>query len=169
MSRAIPLATLQALEAASSDEALIVFVTVTHETIDAPIRLVLDHADYLRNGALHRAAPFRLDLVNDDDRPPRSRFAFPAVNREALTRLAAVTAPARVDFEILAASAFDLSAAPRTERPGAAPLYAAHHLFLTDVTVDAETCSGTLRGWDYRQEMWPNVLATEALTPGVWP
>ncbi|MFZ1682103.1 MAG: DUF1833 family protein [Rhizobiaceae bacterium] len=167
--RTIPLVTLEQLQAASTDEALIVFVTVSHEAIEAPIRLVLDHADYLRDGALYRAAPFRLDLVNDDERPPRARFSFPAVNREALTRLAAVSAPARVDCEILAAASFDLGVNPRQEKPGAIPIYAARHLFLTDVSLDAAQCSGALRGWDYRQELWPNVLATQALTPGLWP
>ncbi len=167
--RTIPLVTLEKLQAASSDEALIAFATIEHEAIDQPIRLALDLADYLRDGALYRAAPFRLDLVNDDDRPPRARFAFPAVNRQALTRLAGVSDPARVTVEILAASAFDLSSEPRDQKPGATALYAARHLFLTDVTVDAASCAGTLRGWDYRQELWPNMLATQARCPGLWP
>lgn len=166
--RSVPLVTARALEAQTSDDPLIVFVAVAHETLDAPIRLVLDQVDYLRSGALYHASAFELALLSDDDSPPMTRFTFPAVDRQALTRLAGVTEPATVSFEVLAASAFDPSTDPREEKPGASAIYSATHLFLTDITVDAMSCEGTLRSWDYRQEAWPNLRATKAMAPGAW-
>lgn len=166
--RAIPLVTARALEGQSSGDPLILFVTVAHEKLDAPIRLVLDESDYLRGGALYHRSAFELALLTDEDSPPVTRFTFPAIDRQALTRLAGVTEPATVSFEVLAASAFDLSKEPREERPGATAIYSASNLFLTDVSVDAMACEGTLRSWDYRQEAWPNVRATMAIAPGAW-
>lgn len=166
--RSVPLVTARALEAQTSDDPLIVFVTIAHETLDAPIRLVLDGADHLRSGALHHKSAFELALLSDDDSPPVTRFTFPAVDRQALTRLAGVTEPATVSFEVLASSAFDQSTDPRQEKPDATAIYSATHLFLTEINVDAMSCEGTLRSWDYRQEAWPNLRATQAIAPGAW-
>lgn len=168
MARIIPLVTARALERASSDDALILLATIAHPFIDGPIRLANDLADWAVDGVVWRSSAFSLDLLGDGDAPPTARFAFPAVDRAALTRLAGVEEPARVDFQVWSAAAFDLSAEPRTATPGATPVYAARRLALADVTVDAATCSGTLRSWDYRQEAWPNLRATQARAPGAW-
>lgn len=168
MARPIPIVTRRALEQPSSAEALLTFVTISHETLDAPIRLVLDAEPYVAAGARHEASWFELTLLSDGEGPPTARFSFPAIDRQALARLESVVEPARVAFKIIAASAFDLSASPRIEKTTAVPIYTAESLFLTDVTLDAERCEGTVRSWDYRQEAWPNKRATQALAPGAW-
>jgi hypothetical protein len=168
--RVIPLITREALERSSSGDALLIFVTVTHPDMPDVIRLVTDGADYLRDGKTWHKSWFELDLLTDDETPPQARFRFPNVDRAAITMLAAVSNPAKVSFEVISAAWFDLTVEPRVVKPAVTveAAYDARHLFLTDITADAVQVEGTLRSWDYRQESWPDMRATEALLPGVY-
>lgn len=168
--RVIPVVTRRNLEASSSAEALLFFVTVTHPEMVDVIRLVTDGVDHVRDGATWHKSWFELDLLSDDESPPQARFRFPNVDRAAITMLRGVTGPARVRFEIVSADHFDPTTDPRTVKPGVTvtAAYTAAGLFLTDVTADAVQVEGTLRSWDYRQEAWPDRRATKDLLPGAY-
>jgi len=167
--RVVPIVTRESLERSSSGDAMLIFVAVTHPDLPDVIRLVTDGADYMRAALWHKSW-FELDLLADDERPPVARFRFPNVDRAAITMLARVSNPARVSFEVISSAWFDITAEPRTVKPGLTvePAYEARHLYLTDISADQVQVEGTLRSWDYRQEAWPGLRATESLLPGVY-
>ena len=176
--RAIPVISRRLLEQSSSGVPILVFVTVSHPTLETPIRLVVDGADYVVNGDTFHQSFFELDLLTDTEQPPQARFRFPNVDRTAITLLRRVSGPCRVEFALLPASWFDLTVEPRTVKtgltvtwsraPAGSLIYKAASLFLTEITADQSQVEGTLRSWDYRQESWPDKRTTQALTPGVF-
>lgn len=177
--RVIPIIAQRAAERSSSGNPVLIFVTVSHPTIETPIRLVVDGADYEVNGVTFHRSFFELDLLTDTESPPRARFRFPNVDREAITRLRMVSGPCRVEFALLPASYFDLTADPRVvksgltvtwarAKDGGSLIYKASALFLTEVTANQAQVEGTLRSWDYRQEQWPGKRSNQALLPGVY-
>lgn len=170
MARVVPVISRAEAERSSSGAAHLIFVEVSHPLMTEAVRLVVDGVDYLLNGGLWHRSSFELDLLTDEESPPRARFRFPNVDRRAIHMLEKVAEPAHVEFRVVTSSYFDLTADPRTVRPGmvAVPMYTARHLLLTDITADAVMVSGTLRSWDYRREMWPNRLAVRSLLPGAF-
>ena len=168
--RAIPVSVRELLEQSHSDDALLFFVTITHPELTGDIRLVIDGADYVIGGNTWHKSNFDLQLLNDSEGPPQATFRFPNVDRSATMMLRNVNGPARVIFDIYPASYFDLSADPRTVKNGVTltSVYTAQELFLVNVAISSTEVSGNLKSWDYRQENWPDVLATETLLPGVW-
>lgn len=178
MARTLEVLSRRLLELSSSSEQILVFASVTHPMVPTPIQLVLDGVDYVINGSTWHQSYFELTLLTDTEKPPQATFKFPNVDRAAITMLQNVSGPPRVEFALLASSYFDLTADPRTVKPGLtitwnrAPAgnltYLAQKLFLTNVTADQIQVQGTLRGWDYRQEAWPDMRATQVLLPGVF-
>ena len=64
---------------------------------------------------------------------------------------------------------FDLSVAPRVPLgPSVEHIYVARHLYLTDVEGDVLQLSGTIRWWEYTQESWPALRATQNRFPGLY-
>lgn len=170
MARVVPVISRAETERSSSGAAHLIFVAVSHPRMTDAIRLVVDGADYMIEGKRWHKSAFELDLLTDDETPPRAKFRFPNVDRRAIHMLERVAEPAHVEFRVVTSSYFDLTANPRTVRPGmiVQPMYTASHLLLTDITADAVMVSGTLRSWDYRREMWPNRLAVRSLLPGAF-
>lgn len=170
MARAIPALTREGLEGSASDDPLIVFAVVDHPDLIQKIRLVTDGVDYVLDGETYHKSYFLLDILTDDETPPRGRFRFPNVDRAAITMMRHVNGPPRVSLYVYSGSYWDITADPRTVLSGLTPTpaYAAERLFLTDITATAEEVEGTLRSWDYRQEAWPDKRATEDLLPGVF-
>jgi hypothetical protein len=170
MARTIPVASRQRMEDASDGDPTLLFVTIRHKTLIDPICLVLDGADYVIDGVTFHKSYFELELLTDDDKPPKATFTFPNVDRQPINLLANVVGPAMVDFKLIAASCFDLRVEPRMVKTGVTvdALYSASSLFLTDVQVDQVRVQGTLRGYDFRQEVWPSLRATQDRLPGVF-
>jgi hypothetical protein len=178
MTRTIPILAREYLEQESSPQAFLIFVEITHPEIEDVFNLVVDGADYIWDNTVGGTDPtkdwmasyFTLELLTDTESPPEAKFSFPNVNREAISKLADVSTPARVSFYVVPTSYFDLTVDPRTVLPGftVATVYAASALFLIGITANQISVDGTLRGWDYRQEQWPDKRSTKALTPGVY-
>lgn len=170
MARTVPVIAQRAHEKSSSPDADLVFVTITHPEMADTIRLVIDGADYVMDGATWSRSYFELDLVTDTEEPPRAQFSFPNVDRAAMNMLSRVNGPARVEFRIVSSAYFDLTVEPRTVKPGytVENTYQAQCLDLRDVTADDATVSGTLASRDLRQEVYPNKRVTKALLPGAY-
>lgn len=170
MARSIPVASRQRMEESSDGDPSLMFGTIRHKTLIVPIRLVLDGADYVLGGDIFHKCYFELELLTDDDKPPKATFTFPNVDRQPINLLANVVGPAMVDFKLVSASYFDLTVEPRTVKAGLTveTLYSASSLSLTDITVDQTQVKGTLRGYDFRQESWPSLRATQDRLPGVF-
>ncbi|OJU02784.1 MAG: hypothetical protein BGN87_06200 [Rhizobiales bacterium 65-79] len=175
MARALPIVDRRRLEQGSSDDPVLLFAAIRHKQLTDPVRLVLDGADYVMddedgNAATWHQSYFTLTLLTDDARPPQASFTFPNVDRRSSNMIADVIDPATVDFKLIAASYFNLAVEPRTVKAGltVAALYQASSLFLTDVKIGLVQVTGTLRGIDLRQQLWPLLRATQDRLPGVF-
>lgn len=171
MSRSVPASSREALEQESSGDVLLLFVEITHPELgEETIRIVSDGEDYVLDGKTYKAGGFTIDPLTDSDQPPSAKFSFSNVDRSATNMLADIIGPAEVRMRVISSEYFNTREVPRIVLDGVTvtPSYDAKRLFLTDITVDAVACNGTLRGYDYRQESWPSKIATESLCPGLF-
>lgn len=170
------------VEAQDSAEVALVFATVTHPELLFPICVVSEGdkgyseangkiVNYRYNGSLYFGCPFAIQLVTDDDRPPRAQVTLPNVDvRIGLEILPLIDSP-KIKLEVLALS--DFSAALDTDNarnPIGTPHveYAADNLFLTSISGDALAVQGTLSGIDYTSEPWPKIRTTQDRLPGLY-
>ena len=170
MPRELPILMRQKLEAESSDDAALFFVSIRHEALDGEIRLVTDGVDYDFEGETWHKSWFELTPPTDTEGPPTSKFVFPNVDRRATNLLERVTEPVVVRFRIFSASWFDLSVAPRAVRSGSTPTPAldVKHQYLIDIKADPLRVEGKLRAVDYRREAWPARRVTQEDFPGTF-
>lgn len=166
--RNVPASVRADIEREANSDALLVFITITHPDLLEPIRVVNDPENFTLSGALHVGFEFRIELLSDNDSPPTARLTIQNVDRRIGDTLLRTVNPPRIELQIVAASEFDTTVSPRTELGTAARIYRAQHLYLTDVSGDKLQVSGTLRSFDYTQETWPALRATEARYPGLY-
>lgn len=172
-----------AITSPSSGEVILVFATIIHADLNPSIRVVSDGQNgvshynglpinYMHNGHLYAGCPFLIDLVSDDEQPPRGRFSIVDVEREVGLYFLSLTDSPRLDLELCKASDWsdaidddDNSRAP-TATPGI--IYRARHLRLNNVAGDALSVTGDIGSYDPRSEPWPKYRATQTLLPGLY-
>jgi len=170
------------MEAQDSAEAALIFATITHPELLTPIRVVSESdkgysiangkvVNYRYGGELFYGCPFALELVTDDDRPPRAQVILPDVEqRVGLEVLPLIDSP-RIKFEVLALSDFsDALDADNARNPIGTPTveYAADHLYLANVSGDQMSVQAQLTGLDYSAEPWPKIRTTQDRLPGLY-
>lgn len=151
-----------------SDDVDLVFLTISHETISDPIRVVRDTKEYVRDGVTWSAFWFDIELLTDEDSAPTASLSVQNVDLRIGEALQELRSPARVQFELFSSDDFDLSVVPRVPIGTPEPEYIAPHLYLANVKLDAMNVSGQLVGWDYSQRAWPGVRATQNRLPGLF-
>lgn|SRR5215207_509094 len=151
-----------------SDTVDLVFLTISHETIDQPIRIVRDTKQYLRDGATWIAFWFDVELLTDEEEPPSATLSVQNVDLRIGKALRNLRTPARIRIELFSSDDFDTSVDPRVPIGSPTPEYDAPYLFLANVTVDPMEVSGQLVGWDYTQRAWPGIRATQNRLPGLF-
>lgn len=68
---------------ATSGEAPVILLEITHPDLSAPIRVAQDNADIVCQGNVFAAFAFEIDLPDDQDKQtPRARLAMDNVGRE---------------------------------------------------------------------------------------
>ena len=156
------------LERQETGEALIVFVTITHPDLPAAIRVANDAVDYVCNGDTYIGFPFDISLISDGDKPPSARLTVQNVDRRLGEAVRDLASPPRLRIDLLAASDFDETADPRVPAAGEPSAeYTAASLFLSNVRGDA-FLDGEITGWNYLQEVWPGIRATQNRLPGLY-
>jgi len=168
--RDIPDGARREIERAESAEFFPVFLTLRHDGISEPIRLVSDPKDFVLDGNTHTGFMFRVDLLSDTEGMPTAQLAVQNVDRRIGEAVLAARGAPRIDMEVIAGSEFDLSADPRTELSAgnSARVYSAKSLYLTEVEADVQELRGRLRSWDYTQETWPGTRVTQDRFPGLY-
>src|SRR5271157_4667690 len=94
------------IESSNTDEVALIFVTITHPTLDGPIYLNSDIANYLLNGNTYLGAALTISLMSDEKTAPKAKISIPNVNRaigEAVLGL--VTSP-QIQMQVYAKSDF---------------------------------------------------------------
>lgn len=95
----------EAVHGQETGEAFLVLLTLNHDDLAAPIRVVNDGADLASRGETFQAFPFRLALPSDmDERPPRMRLQIDNVDRTVVQALRSISGAPTVLVEVVLAS-----------------------------------------------------------------
>lgn len=166
--RSIPADIRAAIEREQNDDPILVFLTFTHPSLYEPIRVVSDPENFILDGFTHTGFTFDIQLLSDNDSMPQAKLTIQNVDKLIGQAIMRAVDPPRLEIQVIAASEFDLTVTPRTELATAARMYRAQQLYLTNVEADAFALSGTIRSWDYVQEQWPALRATETRFPSLF-
>jgi hypothetical protein len=150
------LATGQAI-AQHADEAFLVLLTITHETIVTPFRFVRNRVGITSRGAAFLASHFEVELPNDAAEVPQARIAVANVDRRIGQALQKLVTPPSALIELVLASTPDI-----VER-------AWDQFSLVEATWDAMTVQGVLSRITYWDEPWPYPRVTPQRFPGLFP
>lgn len=181
--RAISTGLRAAIDATSSSEVVLVFLTITHDDLATPIRLVSEDENgvsynsgaiinYNLGGYLHYGCPFSLALLTDDERLPRGQLTFVDPEREfGLAILSIVDSP-RLKFELYKLSDWTVGSydSNNARSPSGTPLpeYKADYLFLKNVSSDGILIQAEVASYDLVGEPWPKIRSTHERLPGLF-
>lgn len=144
---------LNSAAAEETQEVWLVLVTLEHDDLEEPIRVVNNIEDIESRGLTFLGCPFELDPPGDDaDGPTEARLRIDNVNREIVVANRSITSPPTVTIEVILASDPD------------APEVTISHLTLRNVSWDAAYVQGTLRFEDLSVEP-----VSQRVTPGRFP
>jgi hypothetical protein len=167
--RNLPQSVIREIEKETSEEALIVFLTIYQANLFEPIRVVSDPENFVLDGKEYTGFEFNVNLLSDDDSPPQAKLTIANVDERIGQAILASTSPVNLSIEIIPLSEFNLNTYPRQEKDTPSlRVYRATHLRLTDVTGDLMAIQGTIRSWDYSQEPWPSIKATQSRFPALF-
>lgn len=160
------------LEASRASDVVLMFVTFSHELWLDSVRLVNDVVDYTYNGAKFIGYPFKLQILSDDERPPKGQFVIQNVDRRLGELVHKQVFAPKLRIEILAGSGWNtaIDGGTNSRLPIGTPVpeYVASRLQLWDVTVTVNTITATFGPPDITSELWPAARATKQNTPGLF-
>ncbi len=168
MTRSIPVSAASDLYGSETDGFHLVFLTMEHPDLGAPLRIVSDGRDFVLSGGTHIGFPFDITLLTDTGRPPEARLTIQNVDRRIIELIRRIVDPPCLSFDVIWSDQFDLTANPRTEIGTASKIYSAQRCFLIDIEANVETVSGTIKSWDFTQELWPGTMAVKQSFPGLF-
>lgn len=168
MPRQISASFRRSVESRAAGDVDLAFLTISHPRLIEPIRLVSDTKDFTRDGARFIGFPFDVQLLSDDDHPPKAQISFQNVDQSIGETVRGLRSPPRLKIELLSSADFDLGVTPRVPLGTPTVEYTADKLFLTNVAVDALNVTAEIVGWNYLQRVWPGVRATQDLLPGLF-
>lgn len=165
-----PTSARRRLESLFTDRAILCFLTISHDSLADPIRVVWDSVDYIYNGYTWTGFPFDITPLSDDDRPPRCQLVIQNVDPRIGDTIMGLTTAPRLKIEFLESTDFNIIASPRlaVSSPTPTVMYSADRLYLTNVQIDALAVTGDIQGWDYGQRVWPGRRARQDFFPGLF-
>ena len=141
MTRSLSTAARRSAYAPQTSEAWLLLLTITHESLVAPLRFVNDKVTITSNSQSFMGFPFAVELPQEsNDAPGEARITIDNVDRSIVTAVRAMATPPEVTIQIIMASQ------PNTIEVE----YGA--MTLRDVKWDVASVSGTLRHEDISTE-----------------
>lgn len=168
MPRSITASFRKEAEAVFSPEADLCFLTISHTQLSDPIRVVWDTKDYIYGGNTFIGFPFDIQILSDDEGPPKAQLAIQNVDSRIGETIRVLQTPPRLKLEMLSTLDFNVNVDPRTAIGTPNVVYSFDKAFLTNCKIDFLTVSADIVGWDYLQRVWPGKRATQALFPGLF-
>jgi hypothetical protein len=108
MPRSLSPAALASANAQSTDEVWLVLLTIEHNEIDSPIRVVNNTEDIVSRGQTYIGFPFDFELPGEDaDAPTKARLRIDNVDRRIVEAVRTISSPPLVTLEVILASAPD--------------------------------------------------------------
>lgn len=149
--------TLRDIYATTTEEAFLLLVTVTHETLDAPFRIVNNTEPVTSRGEVF--IPFWFEFAFPDqsaERQAEMQFVLDNVALPLVEPLRAITTPAHMLVQLIAASRPDEILAEETD------------LALRNVTWDANAMTFTAAHEDVMNARFPGNVFSPAHYAGVF-
>lgn len=169
MKREVTAQTRIEIERQESEEFLPIFVTIEHKSLSVPIRIVTNTKDIVLDGNVYQGFEFNISLLTDSENMPSARLSVQNVDGKISAAILDALDPPKFEIQVVAIRHFDESVVPHTEiEPDSPREYRGRNLYLTNVSGDSSFISGTLRSWDYRQEVWPGERTNEIHFPGLY-
>lgn len=128
------------LIARESDDPIVALLTIEHPRWGVPQRMVSDINQVVSRGLTFLPSAFELQVVSDDDGPPRASLSLPNASREIGTELQKLDSAPECKIEVIALSHPD------------EPIYTAARLEIVEINLGAVVVSGDLRGKDFTSE-----------------
>lgn len=156
-----------AIEASQSSEVVVIFVTITHPSLDEVLYFNSDIRDYILNGNQHIGTGLDISLLSDDTNAPRASVTIPNVDRRIGEAILGLTFSPQIKMEVYAASDWDFG---NPANPKWTPVveYSAPILFLKNITCDALTFKADIMSYDLTSEPWPAIRSTRERLPGLY-
>lgn len=157
MSRDTTLAARMALNAQETGEAFLILLTLSHPSMQAPLRVTSDAVETQSRGESFVPFPFELTLPDDDGNgAPQARLAIDNIDRQIVRSLRELGSAPFVLIEIVRAAEPDTVEARFAD------------FRLTDVTYDSRVVEGILGIEDFTAEPYPANVFSPGLFPGLF-
>lgn len=143
------------LQARETSEAALCLLTIHHPMIET-FRLVKNTVNIVSRGDIYNASYFDLDVINDDDQPPRARLTLPNVDRSLGIELRKLVGPPEITLEVVGSAHLDQ------------PIYRAARLEARNISLDPLVISGDLMRHDYGSEQCGTIKITPARAPALF-
>lgn len=168
--RSIPPALIRELNRQESAQDYPVFLEVRHPAVADVIRVVSDPVNFVLDTFEYIGFKFSISLLTDTEEAPYAQLSIQNVDKRIGDALLAVDEAAELDFQVLPLSEFDRTVKPRVELdPGnSTRIYRARRLKLVDVEAGLLTLTGRIVSWDWSQEPYPGIYATQDRTPALY-
>lgn len=166
--RTIDPAVRRDIESVSSEHVLLAFLTIEHQNLLEPLRVVNDVLDYTLGGNLYQGILFGFKLLPDGSELPSTDIIIPNVDRRIGRALRPLSGRARVSLAVYSSMEFNLSLNPREPIGTPSPLYSFNRFELIEVEHNEVEVTGKLVLRDPTQEQWPGLSATKSRVPGAW-
>lgn len=157
MSRSLSLAARQAVNAQETDEVFLLLLTLDHEDIAEPIRVVNNTEDVVSRGDTYIAYPFEITLPDEDpESVARVTLRIDNVDREIVRSLRGISSPLLVGLEVV------MAASPDVVEAGP------FNMTLVSAEYDALTVTGELAFEDVLNEPFPGHAYVPSEYPGLF-
>lgn len=143
------------LQARESADAGLCMLTIYHPMMET-YRFVRNTENITSRGDVYTACPFGLDILNDNDQPPRATLTFPNVDRSIGIKLSELVGPPQVTIEVISSAHLD------------EPIMRAARLRLQNVSIDPLVLSGDLLRVDDSSEVCGTIRITPARAPALF-
>ena len=157
-----------ALESQGSEHVILAFMTVEHELLTEPLRLVNDVTDFVLDGENYQGVLFGFKLLPDGDEIPTTDIVIPNVDRRIGIVLRRLGGRAKVSLSLYSSADFDLTVFPRVQIGTPSLIYSWSRFELIEVDHSESEVKGKLILRDPTQEQWPGVSATRSRLPALW-
>jgi len=157
VSRTLSLAARKAVNAQETDEVFLLLLTLDHEDITEPIRVVNNTVDIVSQGETYIAYPFEIALPDEDaESVARVTLRIDNVDRKIVKSLRSISSPLSVGLEVV------MAASPDTVEAGP------FNMTLVSAEYDALTVTGELAFEDVLNEPFPGHAYVPSDYPGLF-
>jgi len=157
MSRSLSSSAVAAVNAQETGEVFLILLTIDHDDLAEPIRVVSNNQDVTSNGNTFVGYPFEISLPQDDaEQVPTTRIRIDNVDRRIVDTIRLVSSPPTMTLQVVLAST-----------PDTVEL-SFGNMTLREVEYDALVVEGTVQYEDVLHQAFPYHRFTPSSNPGLF-